>query len=642
MEKKKQYRELCRTVADIEVCVNDDNRESKKVRELLRKAEKLLDIKIDKEQPLKRQLTRAIEDVAARMNEAECDELTNMPLYTGNENYRMPKEYYAHAIELPFENTTIAVPAHYDALLTKKYGPDWMKPVRSGGSHGYPAYENVHRGIRDEVGIEPLQYFYSKEEIEAVENERAPKETMQERVSAFLPLFHEAHEELAGLLAEGRKDEAAGLLGECQNVAIELGTLIETERGSGHPTVSVLEKYCEQIFQIHEGLAGGYQEGQESGGPVESDGCAENIAERTSCLRAFEKELQESIAQNLKEKREVVFLPYKTDCWWMLEEMWRRAVADEEVEVTVIPVPYYYKDDFGSVIKDEPQYETDYPEEVKITSYESYDFAAHRPDVIVMQFPFDEYSYGSTIHPFFYAQNIKKYTDRLVWIPPFAMDEIGPGDERGRKTLRNLCRTPGAAYADTLLVQSEQMKDVYVELLTEFAGEETESMWKEKISVWEPLLSDERNRPLRIVGEKGVPEEWLEIIRKPDGSEKKVILYVISASVLFQYGVKAVEKMREVFGLFREHKDDIAVIWRPDMNARELLRRSRPEAWPGYRDLLQEYREGGWGIYDDSPDAERAVKFCDAYYGDGSAMANKCHVLKKPVMIQNVSIRDVG
>ena len=76
------------------------------------------------------------------------------------------------------------------------------------------------------------------------------------------------------------------------------------------------------------------------------------------------------------------------------------------------------------------------------------------------------------------------------------------------------------------------------------------------------------------------------------------------------------------------------------MNARELLRRSRPEAWPGYRDLMQEYREGGWGIYDDSPDAERAVRFCDAYYGDGSAMANRCHVLKKPVMIQNVNIRD--
>ena len=79
---------------------------------------------------------------------------------------------------------------------------------------------------------------------------------MKERVSAFLPLFHEAHTELAHLLEDGRTDEAVGLLGECQNVAIELGTLIETERGSDHPTVSVLEKYCEQIFQIHEWLGG--------------------------------------------------------------------------------------------------------------------------------------------------------------------------------------------------------------------------------------------------------------------------------------------------------------------------------------------------------------------------------------------------
>ena len=136
-----------------------------------------------------------------------------------------------------------------------------------------------------------------------------------------------------------------------------------------------------------------------------------------------------------------------------------------------------------------------------------------------------------------------------------------------------------------------------------------------------------------------MPEEWLTAIRRPDGSEKKVILYKMNASVLFQYGTEAVEKMREVFQLFQEHREDVTVVWRPDLNARDLLRRAKPEAWPGYRDLMQEYREGRWGIYDDSPDAERAALFCDAYYGDGGVEANRCHVLKKPVMIQNVNIR---
>ena len=41
---------------------------------------------------------------------------------------------------------------------------------------------------------------------------------------------------------------------------------------------------------------------------------------------------------------------------------------------------------------------------------------------------------------------------------------------------------PGVVYADRVIVQSEQMKKVYVQLLTEFAGENTKPIWEEKIS----------------------------------------------------------------------------------------------------------------------------------------------------------------
>ena len=101
--------------------------------------------------------------------------------------------------------------------------------------------------------------------------------------------------------------------------------------------------------------------------------------------------------------------------------------------------------------------------------------------MIVIQCPYDEYNYGLTIHPFFYAKNLKQYTKQLVYIVPYIMDEIGAGDDRARETLKYLCNTPGVVYADTVVVQSEQMKEVYVELLTEFAGKKTEEMWKDKI-----------------------------------------------------------------------------------------------------------------------------------------------------------------
>lgn len=619
-EQRRLYRELYFLAGHVKYYANEDNKDSEEIKYVLHGMEKILNIEIDRDQPLKRQLTRAMEDVAARLNEEDCDELTSMPLYMKSETYRIPKEYYASTIELPFENTTIAVPAYYDKLLTKKYGPDWMKPVHSGGSHGYPAYSNVHRGIKEDAGIEPLQYHFPEKLTASEETEGRTGETLLDRVVAFLPLFAEAHGELRRLASEGQTEVAAGLLAECQDMAIRLGTMIEEEKGDGHPMVALLEQYCEQIFQIHQKLGD------------EAD-CFDKLAD-------FEGRFAESAERELKEKKSVLFVLHKRNTWGAVEELWRCACADKDVEAAVMPVPYYYKDDFGNVRKEEPHLETDYPPEVVLVPYDEYDFARRRPDVIVTSYFFDEYNYGLTIHPFFYTANLKKYTDKLVCITPYALGEVEPDDERSHVTLKEFCNTPGMVYADTVLVQSEQMKNVFVELLTKIAGEDTESMWMEKIAVWSPMLSEEKNKPLRESGEKGVPEEWLTAIRRPDGSEKKVILYVVSASVLFQYGVKAVEKMREVFGVFREHEDDIAVIWRPDPNVRELLRRSRPEAWPGYRDILQQYREGGWGIYDDSPDAERAVRFCDAYYGDGGTMANRCHMLKKPVMIQNVEIRD--
>ena len=135
-----------------------------------------------------------------------------------------------------------------------------------------------------------------------------------------------------------------------------------------------------------------------------------------------------------------------------------------------------------------------------------------------------------------------------------------------------------------------------------------------------------------------MPEYWLSVAQRPDGSRKKVILYVTSASVLYSHGEQGIEKMKEVFRLFREEQEEITMLWRPDAKAEDFLRESRPEIWQEYLKLVQEYKDTGWGIYDDSQDLERAVHFCDACYGDGGRATNMCHVAGKPLMIQNVTV----
>ena len=41
---------------------------------------------------------------------------------------------------------------------------------------------------------------------------------------------------------------------------------------------------------------------------------------------------------------------------------------------------------------------------------------------------------------------------------------------------------PGVAHADTVIVQSERMRQAYIGFLTEAAGEDTKQIWEEKIT----------------------------------------------------------------------------------------------------------------------------------------------------------------
>lgn len=66
----------------------------------------------------------------------------------------------------------------------------------------------------------------------------------------------------------------------------------------------------------------------------------------------------------------------------------------------------------------------------------------------------------------------------------------------------------------------------------------------------------------------------------------------------------------------------------------------RPQLQEEYREVVEEYKTAGWGIYDDTPELERAIAMCDGYYGDCSSLVQLCQEAGKPVMIQNVDMID--
>ena len=68
-----------------------------------------------------------------------------------------------------------------------------------------------------------------------------------------------------------------------------------------------------------------------------------------------------------------------------------------------------------------------FPDDVPITNYETFDFALQHPDMIFFHNPYDEYNLAATVPPMFYAKELRKYTDNLIYIPWFVLDEIEEG-----------------------------------------------------------------------------------------------------------------------------------------------------------------------------------------------------------------------
>ena len=150
--------------------------------------------------------------------------------------------------------------------------------------------------------------------------------------------------------------------------------------------------------------------------------------------------------------------------WDSLESVWKAAEEDEDCDVYVIPIPYYDKNPDGSFR--EMHYEGEqYPDYVPVTWYEDYDFGEHQPDVIFIHNPYDECNYVTSVHPFFYSKNIKRFTEKLVYIPYFILEEPEPEDEEAVKNIAHFCTLPGVIYADRVVVQSEKMRQIYIKVM---------------------------------------------------------------------------------------------------------------------------------------------------------------------------------
>ena len=451
------------------------------------------------------------------------------------------------------------------------------------------------------------------------------RKAQKRQIEEIIRQMEEAHDEIKRCIEEGIAAQAAELLADCQNTAIAVGTLIENAEGEGHPAVTALENYCEQVYRVHENIE------------------AEDI-NANKIYKALRQKLikaENSIRNDVKIRTVAVFLPYKASMWDSLESVWKAADADPDCDAYVIPISYFDKNPDGSF--KEEHYEGDqYPDYVPVTRYDAYDLEVEHPDVIYIHNPYDECNYVTSVHPQFYAKNLKNYTDKLVYIPYFVLGEIEPDNQAAIDGMKHFCFLPGTIYANQVIVQSENMRQIYINEYIKAAkqagldGEHVDRKFLEKkfLGTGSPKIDKVLNTKKEDLE---IPQEWLKIIEKPDGSWKKIVFYNTSVGALLQHSEKMLAKMESVFGIFKEHKDEVALLWRPHPLIQATIESMRPQLWKKYKEIKDKYIEEGWGIYDDTSDIDRAVVLSDAYYGDGSSVIRLCREKGMPVMTQDVS-----
>lgn len=415
------------------------------------------------------------------------------------------------------------------------------------------------------------------------------------------------------------------LLSACQESAIAIGTEIEGLAGEGTQTVGVLEKFCEEIYNVS----------------VRAD-AGELDQDMTKELSALIEEACGKLEEELAVKSTVLFLPCAAKWWDGFETVWRREKGSPDTEVYVVPIPWYETNlKTNEFIT---HYDLDeYPSEIGAQDYSSFDVASLHPDVIYIQDASDGQDFARRLDKRFYTGALKLYTDDLVYIPYNIEIEPDLSQQDQLDKLAKSVLVSGLNNVDTIIVQSENMRDAYLKILMGDEEESDASVGRDWASIIKGTGSPRAERIASLKKEDiEIPEAWQSFMLKEDGSRKKIMLYGNSVFTFLRSGSSLIDKIRDSFRVFRENADSIALIWRPHPEIREIIAMLRPELAEDYDRLVEEFLDERIGILDEDEDFTRSIVLSDAFYGDDSVLIYIYQATGKPIMIEDVDIRSNG
>lgn len=331
-------------------------------------------------------------------------------------------------------------------------------------------------------------------------------------------------------------------------------------------------------------------------------------------------------------RQRVVFFCWKANLWAKLDPFYRAEVAAGN-EVFVIPVRFVRMTEERKI--SEPFMEMEgYPEDIVLTDYETFDYDEYRIDRIYTQNNYDDMNGAVRLADFFYTSNLQKYTDELIYVPWYELDEYGEDDERAAYVMKYSVFMPGTVVCDRMLVSAQWFKDRCVSELTKWAGEDTKEMWENKIEVasWDDSDSEENT------------EELSDML---SSNKCKNLFYYIGTGQILANTKTMIEKMENNIEVFEASGDKIKVRLYIEAGMRDNIMKYAPKLLKDFDAVCGKYAEYDWCelILADKPVdvndyhmMKEIVDKSDAFYGDAGVILHFFERAKKPVMLQNVEV----
>lgn len=573
------------------------------------------------------ELYRLAEEQMARVPKEESDRMAQIFPWGLLGNRGQDREYYEKFVRLPFENTTMPVPADYHRILSGKYH-DYFKIHKVWSGHDYPYFEGQRKNLQAVADFKLPEFTFDKAMLRQNAGKRDNQDTMQNIAAEALSNIEKLHN---AFLAEiSRKTAGAeqadsvaqllDMLAQCQSVAIDLGNFIEQMKGeenlSAKACVAALEEYCEKIFDVYNNL------------PLAVEREKEDFQKLCAALNQAFVQMKQTVENEIIHKKLVAFLPDNPKRWKEMQALYDYYRQQENTEVCVIPLPLFAKNLYGEIVAGQDEYDKndkrgEYPADLNIIAWhtvqmQSYEFAA-----IVIQNPYDAENPYLTVPPAYYAKQLQQYTDCLIYMMPQGVNDFTENDITDIYGLKYSLTVPGAMYADKILIESGAMKELFVNHLTAFAGEDTKEVWADKVMTISAFSGES--------AQTGQPVQNGQCGQTPP---KKKLLYCIGENEFYENAEMAINKVKERLNVMTQYPESLKVavcLYPYDIAAWDICTGQEKDMLV---QVLKEYQKNkGIELLTKNVFDINGIDDITAYYGSPSPLICRFVQQHKPAMV---------